>query len=241
MAEDDARTRRPEFLIMKDKQLLKVIHELITPDSRFDAVILGNGDYPSHAIPLGILRHARHIFCCDGAGVSLIERGIVPEAIIGDGDSLPQDFKRKYADIIHIVNEQEHNDQTKATLFCREQGYRRIAYVGATGRREDHTIGNVSLLMDYIADYGMEPVMVTDHGYFIPCRGRNEFVTFARQQVSIFNMGYTKISAEGLAWRTYDYRRWWQGTLNEAEEDRVVIDTDGNCIVFFTHDAKVRV
>ena len=197
--------------MMKDKQLLKVIHELITPDSRFDAVILGNGDYPSHDIPLGILRNARHIVCCDGAGASLIERGIVPEAIIGDGDSLPQDFKREYADIIHIVNEQEHNDQTKATLFCREQGYRRIA------------------------------VMVTDHGYFIPCRGRNEFVTFARQQVSIFNMGCTKISAEGLAWRTYDYRRWWQGTLNEAEGDRVVIDTDGNCIVFFTHDAKVRV
>ena len=31
--------------MMKDKQLLKMIHELITPDSWFDAVILGNGVY----------------------------------------------------------------------------------------------------------------------------------------------------------------------------------------------------
>ena len=139
-------------------------HQLITPDSRFDAVILGNGDFPSHAVPLGILRNAPHIVCCDGAGISLIERGIVPDAIIGDGDSLPQKFKEEYGHIIHIVNEQEHNDQTKATLFCRNRGYRRIAYIGATGRREDHTIGNISLLMDYMTDYGMEPVMVTDHG-----------------------------------------------------------------------------
>ncbi|WP_288318911.1 thiamine diphosphokinase [Xylanibacter caecicola] len=216
-------------------------YQLITPDCRFDAVILGNGDFPSHAVPLGILRNARHIFCCDGAGISLIERGIVPDAIIGDGDSLPQKFKEEYGHIIHIVNEQEHNDQTKATLFCRNLGYRRIAYIGATGRREDHTIGNISLLMDYMADYGMEPVMVTDHGYFIPCRGRSEFATFARQQVSIFNFGYTKISAEGLAWRTYNYRNWWQGTLNEAEGDSVTIDTDGNYIVFFTHNAKIRI
>lgn len=218
-----------------------MLHPIITTDTTFDAVILGNGDFPSHAIPLGILRNARHIVCCDGAGMSLTEHGTVPEAIIGDGDSLPQVFKEKYRDIIHIVNEQEHNDQTKATLFCRAQGYRRIAYVGATGRREDHTLGNISLLMDYLDDYGMEPVMVTDHGYFIPCRGRNDFCTFARQQISIFNMGYTKISAEGLAWQTYNYRRWWQGTLNEAEGSRVTIETDGNYIVFFTHEAKVKV
>lgn len=215
-------------------------HELITEATTFDAVILGNGDFPSHAIPLGILHNAHYIVCCDGAGMSLTEYGMIPHAIIGDGDSLPQAFIEKHKDIIHIVNEQEHNDQTKATLFCRDRGLRRIAYLGATGRREDHTIGNVSLLMDYMTEYGMEPVMVTDHGYFIPDTGHSEFATFAGQQISIFNFGYKEISAEGLAWRTYNYRNWWQGTLNEATGENVVLDTNGNHIVFLTHEAKIR-
>jgi len=215
-----------------------MLHELITADSTFDAVILGNGDFPSHDIPLGILRNADCIVCCDGAGMSLIKRGIMPQAIVGDGDSLPQAFIEEHSGIVHIVNEQEHNDQTKATLFCRDRGLRRIAYLGATGKREDHTIGNVSLLMDYITEYGIEPVMITDYGYFIPCTGRSEFVTFARQQISILNFGYTEISAEGLAWRTYNYRNWWQGTLNEATGNRVVLNTNGNHIVFLTHNPK---
>lgn len=217
-----------------------MFHELITPDRTFDAVVLGNGDFPSHPIPLGILRSSQHIICCDGAGITLIEKGIMPDAIVGDGDSLPQAFIEKHRDIIHIVNEQEYNDQTKATRFCRNRGYRRIAYIGATGRREDHTIGNISLLMDYFMDYGIEPVMITDHGYFIPDNGRSEFATFARQQVSIFNFGYTEIRAEGLAWRTYNYCNWWQGTLNEATGERVVLNTNGCHIVFLTHEPKIK-
>lgn len=216
-----------------------MVHGLITADCTFDAVILGNGEFPAHDIPLGILRNARRIVCCDGAGASLIGHGMTPHAIIGDGDSLPPAFKEKYRDIIHIVDEQKHNDQTKATLFCRDRGWRRIAYLGATGKREDHTIGNISLLADYLSEYGMEPVMVTNSGCFIPDTGHSEFETFARQQVSIFNFGYTEISAEGLAWRTYNYRNWWQGTLNEATGNRVALYTNGRHIVFLTHEPKV--
>ena len=217
-----------------------MLYPIITADSPFDAVILGNGDFPTHSVPLGILRNARHIVCCDGAAISLVSHGIVPEAIIGDGDSLPADFKEKYRGIIHLVSEQEYNDQTKTTLFCRDRGYRRIAYLGATGGREDHTIGNISLLMDYLTDFGMESVMVTDKGYFIPCTGSSEFVTFARQQVSIFNFGCKKINDEGLVWRTYPYSKPWQGTLNEASGNRVTMDTDGSYMMFFTHEAKVK-
>jgi hypothetical protein len=39
---------------------------LITNGTTFDGVILANGDYPTHAIPAGILERAVTLVCCDG-------------------------------------------------------------------------------------------------------------------------------------------------------------------------------
>lgn len=52
-----------------------------------EAVILANGDYPTHPIPLQILANAPYIICCDGGADAYIDRGNVPDVIIGDGDS----------------------------------------------------------------------------------------------------------------------------------------------------------
>ena len=79
-----------------------------------EAVILANGDYPTHPIPLQILANAPYIICCDGGADAYIDRGNVPDVIIGDGDSLSKENRRKYSHILHCVSDQETNDQTKA-------------------------------------------------------------------------------------------------------------------------------
>jgi len=201
----------------------------------YNTVILGNGDFPTSPDALRVLHGAKYLCCCDGAAVECIGRGIVPDAIVGDGDSLPAAFKEKYHDIIHIVDEQEDNDLTKATRHCMNLGLRKIAYLGATGKREDHTIGNVSLLERYMREFGLTTVMLTDHGCFFPACGTTSFDTFPRQPVSIFNFSCSKITAKGLRWPTYAYRSWWQGTLNEATGDSVTFETDGNMIVYLTY------
>lgn len=204
----------------------------------FDAAILCDGDYPFAPIPLGVLSSAGYVCCCDRAAVAYIGRGNNPDAIVGDGDSLPDDFKRRYSDILHIEHEQEYNDQTKATRHCMQLGHRRIAYLGATGKREDHTIGNVSLLLYYSKELGADPVMFTDYGFFMPVSGTRTFKTFPNQQVSIFNFSCHKIKSTGLRWDTYAFESWWQGTLNEAVGDSITLETDGDAVVYFTYKAK---
>lgn len=218
-----------------------MFHPQTTASSAFDAVILCSGDFPTHSIPLGILHSARFIVACDNAGERLIGKGIVPDAIVGDGDSMIADFRRKYAGIIHIVGEQDYNDQTKATRFCVAHGFRHIAYIGSTGRREDHTIGNISLLQYYRRELGAEPVMITDYGTFVPCEGIAAFGTFARQQVSIFNVSCHALTGSGLRWQPYAARELWQTTLNEATGDRVTLEGDGEYIVYLTHESKMPV
>lgn len=213
-------------------------------DFRCDAVILANGDYPTHNIPLSVLHTAPRLYCCDGAAQNLIGQGIMPHAIIGDGDSLSADFKEKYADIIHIVEEQDYNDLTKATRFAVQQLQRSsstptICYLGCTGRREDHTLGNISLLSYYHREFHVQPVMYTDYGVFIPAVGTRTFNSFPHQQISIFNINCTKLSSDNLKWQAYPAKEMWQGTLNEALATSFTIHADGEYLIFQTYDPKV--
>jgi thiamine pyrophosphokinase len=195
---------------------------------QFDAVVVANGQFPTHQVPLGVLEQASHIIACDGAVCH------VPyaEAVVGDGDSVPAEFHNR----LIRIDEQEDNDLTKATRYCLQQDWYRIAYLSATGKREDHTLGNISLLMRYFREYGIHGMMFTDYGFFMPVYGHQTFRCFAGQQVSIFNFGCTRIQSERLRWNSYAYEQWWQGTLNEALADTFSIDADGYYMVYQTYE-----
>ena len=72
-------------------------YPLLHPTTSFDAIILAGGNYPSHALPRAILAGACHIVCCDSA-FDLLEPSLIDrvDAIVGDGDSLPEAAKQQY-------------------------------------------------------------------------------------------------------------------------------------------------
>ena len=196
-----------------------------------EAVILANGDYPVHPIPLQILANAPYIVCCDGGADAYIDRGNIPDAIIGDGDSLSEENRRKHSQILHYVSDQETNDQTKAVNFLLSQGKKNIIIVGATGKREDHTLGNISLLIDYMRT-GAHVRMLTDYGIFIPCHDTCSFPSQPGQQISIINFGAHHLRGEGLVYPLSDFTNWWQGTLNECIGTEFTIEAEGEYLVF---------
>ena len=201
---------------------------------KYDAVVLAAGDYPTSAQPLEILHNAEYVVCCDGAADYYISLGHTPEAIVGDGDSISSLNREKFADRLHIINEQESNDQTKAVRFLVSQGKRRIAIVGATGRREDHTIGNISLLIEY-ARAGIEVRSFTDYGMIVACNGTTTHKCHKGQQMSIFSITAKSLSADGLLYPIYDFTNWWQGTLNECTGETVTIHAEGEYLLFFNY------
>ena len=203
----------------------------------FDAVIVTGGEFPTAPQPLEILQSAPFVVCCDGAADNYIATGCVPDAIVGDGDSISAVNREKFAHLLHIMSEQETNDQTKAVRFLVEKGMRRIAIVGATGKREDHTIGNISLLIEY-ARMGCDVRSFTDHGVFIPCNGTTTHKCCKGQQVSIFSITAKEMSAEGLLYPIYDFNNWWQGTLNECTGEEFTINATGWYLLFISYLPK---
>ena len=207
-----------------------MINEHYTPE----AVILANGEYPTCPVPLTMLEEASFVACCDGAANEYISRGHTPDVIIGDGDSLLPEYKKRFSSIILQISDQETNDQTKAVHYLQSKGIRKIAIVGATGKREDHTLGNISLLVEYMRS-GMEVRTVTDYGTFIPVSDTQSFASYPGQQVSIINFGAKGLKAEGLFYPLSDFTNWWQGTLNEAIADEFTIHCTGEYLVFLAY------
>lgn len=197
-------------------------------------VILADGSFPEHPVPLMHLKKAEHIICCDGSARGLHEAGMVPEAIVGDLDSIDPVIAGLYSDRLFRISEQETNDLTKAVRWCINNRYDDIVIVGATGKREDHTIGNISLLAEYAREVVV--VMVSDTGIFTPMLKTGIIKTFPGQQISVFSVDPgTEITTTGLKYELSGLRlgNWWRGTLNEAIGDSVEIRFEGGPVIVY--------
>lgn len=207
---------------------------MISYDFSPEAVVVGGGDFPTHEMPLSMLRNAQRVVCCDGAADEYIAHGLTPWRIVGDGDSLSIDTKVKFCDIIRINPDQETNDQTKAIEYLVSKGITDIAIVAATGRREDHTLGNISLLIEYLR-MGLNVRIYTDYGVMIACRGNQSFSCPNDTAVSIFGFGTEGMTSDGLAYPIRDFSSWWQGTLNKSTSSQFSIQCQGEYIVFLNY------
>ena len=69
---------------------------------KFDAVIVANGVFPTHPVPLAVLQAASHVVACDGAAIYVPQA----EVVVGDGDSVPSACRSRLIQ----VDEQEDND-----------------------------------------------------------------------------------------------------------------------------------
>jgi thiamine pyrophosphokinase len=212
-------------------------------------VILAAGDFPTHPVPLAALREADFVVCCDSAYTRFSIFNFqfsIPFVVIGDGDSLSEADKRALGDRWIQVDEQDYNDLHKAMAWAANRyplSTTHYTLLGATGRREDHTLGNISYLVTFGEEYpGIDLEMLTDHGRFTAFRGCRRFDTFPRQQVSVFSMDPGQpVSGSGLKWPLDGMliRRWWQATLNEALADSVELRSEGWLVLFRTYDPKV--
>lgn len=204
-------------------------------DFRPQGVVIDAGEFPNNPIATQWLGRCDKIVCCDGAANRYLATSFPkPWRIVGDCDSLRPELREEYKEIVVRIPDQETNDQTKAVNYLAARGASRIVILGATGLREDHTLGNIALLTEYLKR-GIEARIYTDYGVFIPVCGEAEVACMPGTQVSIFNCGATGLRAEGLKYPLRDFDSWWQGTLNQADGSRFRIDAEGEYLLFLNY------
>ena len=197
-------------------------------------VILANGDYPTHPIPVKKINEADCIICCDGAVNQLIDKGLEPSIIIGDLDSIDQTLKSKYKDRIIHAPGQDGNDLQKAIRWAENEGINEVSILGSTGKRDDHSLANIFILLQFSTS--LKCTLITDYGCFTVVEGRGSFQSFKGQQVSLFSANpEIEITSTNLKYNLNleKINNLYCGSLNECLcEDFTLSVSHGEILVY---------
>lgn len=193
--------------------------------ANFTTIVVANGEVPDSELSLSILNDKRRIICCDGALHKLLSIHIVPDVVVGDGDSMDEDELLRYQIPYHADKSEEYNDLQKALKYCVAKDYDNILLMGCGGLREDHFIANLSIMV--MCSEQLNLLMLTENGVFNMFCGTVTLASFPGMPVSVFTRStQSKLTFTGLKYPVNDrsFNWLWEGSLNEALEDSFVVE-----------------
>lgn len=197
-------------------------------------VVLADGDFPRRGGKAWeALLAAKRVIACDGAAAAYKRRfSRWPDYIVGDLDSLssPPDFAIE-------MSSDEENDLSKALSFCRAHLWNDIVIVGATGKREDHTIANIFIALD-----ASLPIL-TDCGVFYPVEGEAVLRAEKGTGVSVFAPSpTTQMTSKGLVWPLdgVKFRNFYCAASNRASSTKISLTSSERVFVFIASKEKAR-
>ena len=197
--------------------------------------VLANGSFPSHPIAKNYLNKSGTIICTDGAADKLIDSGKNPDIIIGDFDSTSIKDKDRIGKWI------ETPDQNKTALektfeWCIMNNIKKIVYLGSSGKREDHTIGNLFTLAKYHDEIQCE--IITNHAKIICVSGENYIFADNNQNISIIaTEPIERITLDGLQYniKNESLLPSTRAISNKVISDKFYLESTGKVLVFLNH------
>ena len=110
-------------------------------------VVLANGNPPSHRHPLFILNNAATLICTDGAAITAVKLGCIPDVIIGDMDSMEEAHIPPECEVIAMTG-QHNTDLEKVLEWCVKKNVPSATLLGLSGMREDHMMANFAVFSE---------------------------------------------------------------------------------------------
>lgn len=117
------------------------------------ALVIANGEPPKKQRLQTLAREANIVICADGGANIALKSGIMPDAIVGDLDSIHAEALVKFHKVpTHEDRDEASTDLEKAILWAIKAKFDHITVVGATGKRVDHSVGNLGVMAKYYPD-----------------------------------------------------------------------------------------
>lgn len=169
------------------------------------------------------------VVAADGGAAHCLEAGVVPDAVIGDMDSLQHSrLDGIPADRVHAISEQDSTDFDKALRNIQAP---LVLGVGFTGARLDHQLAVYNVL---VRRPERQCIILSDTDIAFLCPPVLRLALAPETRVSLFPMGLVEGTSHGLKWPingltfTPDGRI---GTSNEATGDIEITVTGPKMLV----------
>ena len=182
-----------------------------------NAVILANGVPPDPDALRRALEGAGLFVCADGGANAARAYGLVPDAIVGDLDSISPESLTHFRDVPIVHDpDTERTDTEKAIAYAlSKHPFEDVTLFGATADRLDHVIGHLALMRKFA---GRTRVVLEDaHARTFLARGETRLDLPAGTTVSFFALSGP---AEGVTTENLRYPLR-DRTLAFGEQDSV--------------------
>lgn len=203
------------------------------------AVLFLNGRPPEK---MPNLQQFGKIFCTDGAYTYLEERGVVPDVLCGDFDSIQSigPAISEKTEIIHLPN-QELTDFEKTLNLIAERNFTEVHIYGGSGLEHDHFLGNLSSA--YIYKDKLTLIFFDDFSYFFFADKESVLEGYKGRIISLYPFPIAKgVKTEGLKFSLNDEDleiTGRTGIRNKAMEDTVkIIYKEGALLLFIRKEEK---
>lgn len=204
-------------------------------------LILGNGEPPSRELFERCYSLADYFIAADGGGNVALSMDIYPHVVIGDLDSFQNTTGRAITTI--RKSDQETNDLEKALQLAQKKGGAEITVLGATGRRLDQTLKNLSVLkqfnnrfkkLSFIDNYGQTQLL--------PAYFQYSYATGTTLSLFPLSGKVTGITTSGLKYPLFNEtleNGVRDGSSNRVISEPVIIShKKGDLLLFAGHQSK---
>ena len=183
------------------------------------------------------LELGEYIVCADGGYDLLAKRGITPDILIGDLDSIAE-TKPVASEIMRYEPMKNQTDGELAIRHICDQGYDHINIYGAFGGRIDHVYGNF-VLLNIALNCNVSARCIGKHSTAYMCNGKVSLKNIVGNTVSIVPFGDSVhiMDSKGLAYPIDDLvidKYTTIGISNEAVSDVSLKIVDGIALIFVT-------
>lgn len=115
------------------------------------AAVVSHGEVRDYPYTASIIKDCDLIVCADGGVEHVLKCGMVPNAVVGDLDSVSsnaiQEVYHKKIDIVKYPRDKDYTDTQLAINYAIEKGASEILLIGSVGDRIDHSLANIFLMI----------------------------------------------------------------------------------------------
>ncbi len=190
------------------------------------ALIISNGELKNLDIA-DYSKDADIVICADGGARHLFNKGLTPDIIIGDLDSIDTDILKQFQELgVSLQKHPTHKDKSDTELaieFAIEKGANDIVLLGATGNRIDHSMANIMLLYRLL-NQNINVVIIDSHNEVFITKNVLRLNNKKGCFISIIPLTNSKITLKGFEYDTNNVDFNLGSTLGVSN---VIVDKEG--------------
>jgi thiamine pyrophosphokinase len=208
-------------------------------------IVLANGKPPKKSIISFFQKRGYDkLICADGGANSALKMNLIPDAIIGDLDSISSAALKRFEQKSEIIQLKRQNDTDveKCLKYAINKKFNQVMLTGVTGNRLDHTICNLGIVLKFLDQINIS--LVAEDSYLKPYKGNIELKSNIGETISIYGFDKkTKISSKGLKYELKNVSLPFgkkESTSNVAQKNIVQLKIR-NGVVFLIRDVNFMI